>query len=337
MSNAGNAAENDVFISYAKSDSEFASRLSLGLRKRGLKVWLDRESLQAGDSFSEAILSALSASRYCLIILSPSYFESAWSQSELMSARALTQNGLELNLVAILVHSVTFPAALRGYPYVDFRDDSEYRQSFDLLMEFLSPTLPVKVRSKSRKPKSDDVQIQTQSEGEVAELNRMLRETLAALKGKPDGPRSEATSEPEEAVQNNFCFIIMPFSVESLNVVYEDYVKPVLSDQCELHTERGDDVFGSNAIMEDITRSIRRADLIVADLTGRNPNVFYEVGIAHALNKRVLLMTQSIDDVPFDLRHRRALIYEYSPRGCKKLARDLLENVQDMIKTRDKG
>jgi hypothetical protein len=42
-------------------------------------------------------------------------------------------------------------------------------------------------------------------------------------------------------------------------------------------------------------------------------------------------MTQSIDDVPFDLRHRRALVYEYSPRGCKKLERDLYDNVQNML------
>jgi nucleoside 2-deoxyribosyltransferase len=83
--------------------------------------------------------------------------------------------------------------------------------------------------------------------------------------------------------------------------------------------------------MDDITNSIRKARLIVADLTGRNANVFYEVGIAHALNKPVLLMTQSIDDVPFDLRHRRALVYEYSPRGCKKLEKDLLDNVNSML------
>jgi len=129
----------------------------------------------------------------------------------------------------------------------------------------------------------------------------------------------------------NGCFIIMPFSVESLNIVYEDFVRPVLVDRCHLQPERGDDVFGSNVVMDDIAESIRRANLIIADLTGRNANVFYEVGIAHALNKQVLLMTQSIEDVPFDLRHRRALVYEYSPRGCKKLEKDLFDNVQNML------
>src|SRR4051795_6436107 len=92
-----------------------------------------------------------------------------------------------------------------------------------------------------------------------------------------------------------------------------------------------------DVIMDDIARSIQRARLINADLTGRNPNVFYEVGIAHALNKQVLLMTQSIDDVPFDLRHRRALVYEYSPRGCKKLEKDLYDNVQNMLTYRQEA
>ena len=123
----------------------------------------------------------------------------------------------------------------------------------------------------------------------------------------------------------------MPFSVESLNIVYEDFVRPVLVDRCHLQPERGDDVFGSNVVMDDIAESIRRANLIIADLTGRNANVFYEVGIAHARNKQVLLMTQSIEDVPFDLRHRRALVCEYSPRGCKKLEKDLFDNVQNML------
>lgn len=89
--------------------------------------------------------------------------------------------------------------------------------------------------------------------------------------------------------------------------------------------------------MDDITASIRKAHLIIADLTGRNPNVFYEVGIAHALNKKVLLMAQSIEDVPLDLRHRRALFYEYSPRGCRKLEKDLYIHLQSMLEQRGKA
>ena len=66
---------------------------------------------------------------------------------------------------------------------------------------------------------------------------------------------------------------------------------------------------------------------MIADLSVQNPNVFYEVGIAHTLEKPVLLLSQSIEDVPFDLRHRRVLPYEYSPIGCKRLIAKLREHI----------
>ncbi len=72
-------------------------------------------------------------------------------------------------------------------------------------------------------------------------------------------------------------------------------------------------------------------DLVIADLSGQNPNVFYEVGIAHTLGKPVLLLSQSIEDVPFDLRHRRVLPYEYTPIGCKRLVARLREHVLAML------
>ena len=119
----------------------------------------------------------------------------------------------------------------------------------------------------------------------------------------------------------------MPFGDEHLQIVYEDFVRPVIEEKCVLDCERGDDVFGSSVIMDDIRNSIESADIVVADLTGKNANVFYEVGICHTVDKPGLLMAQSIEDVPFDLRHRRVLLYEYSPRGCKKLEKALQENL----------
>jgi len=70
------------------------------------------------------------------------------------------------------------------------------------------------------------------------------------------------------------CFVMMPFGSEELNVVYEDFVRPTLENTCGLSCERGDDLFGSNPIMEDIRKSIERADLVVADLTGKNAMFF---------------------------------------------------------------
>jgi hypothetical protein len=97
----------------------------------------------------------------------------------------------------------------------------------------------------------------------------------------------------------------MPFGNEALNVVFEDFVRLVVEEERGIACDRGADVFGSDVVIDDIRASIDRADMIPADLTGKNANVFYEVGIAHTIGKPVLLLAQSIDDVPFDLRHRR--------------------------------
>jgi hypothetical protein len=122
----------------------------------------------------------------------------------------------------------------------------------------------------------------------------------------------------------------MPFGKQDLEELYSEFLLPALKE-CQLECHRGDDIFGSNVVMEDVRTAIAKADLIVADLTGQNPNVFYEVGIAHTLEKPVLLLSRSIEDIPFDLRHRRVLPYEYTPIGCKRLVAKLKEHIRGIL------
>ncbi len=166
---------------------------------------------------------------------------------------------------------------------------------------------------------------------EIEGLRAEVRQAVELFKSRPPRDVKKEDIKTNQQVNTSVkCFIVMPFSVEALNIVYEDYVKPVIEDECGLACERGDDVFGSSVIMDDILTSIKNSDLIIADLTGKNANVFYEVGICHALGKKVLLLAQSMDDVPFDLRHRRVLLYDYSPRGCKRLEKNLKDSIQAM-------
>jgi hypothetical protein len=125
-------------------------------------------------------------------------------------------------------------------------------------------------------------------------------------------------------------FTVMPFGPANIQWIYEKTVRPTL-EKCDVNCVRGDDMFGSEAIMEDVLAGIDDAVLVVADLTGQNANVFYEVGIAHAKDKPVLLLAQSLDDVPFDLRHRRILVYEYSPPGVEELAEKLEKHARAML------
>jgi hypothetical protein len=137
----------------------------------------------------------------------------------------------------------------------------------------------------------------------------------------------ELTADPERSAN---CFIVMPFGDAQLQKVYEHFVKPAV-EECQLNCVRGDDILGSKAIMEEVRRQIQRADIIVADLTHKNANVLYEVGLGHALDKPVLLLTQSIDDVPFDLRHLNVLLYQYTPDGCASLRKELKKHVLALL------
>jgi hypothetical protein len=268
--------------------------------------------------------------------MSPDYFQSAWTTQEWRFGLVdeLSGEGV-VRLIPILYRDCQIPRELQAKTWIDFRKNSEYQLALDRLVlslrSLISGESPVRGEGGEPKPGERVEQLDAKT---VSDLKKVLQDAVEVFRAKPDTPVALTRPADLAGIDEGMCFIVMPFGVESLGIVYEDFVKPTLADRCKLRPERGDDMFGSNVVMDDIRKSIRRAQLIIADLTGRNANVFYEVGIAHALNKQVLLMTQSIDDVPFDLRHLRALVYEYSPRGCKKLEKDLYDNVQNMLTDR---
>jgi len=120
----------------------------------------------------------------------------------------------------------------------------------------------------------------------------------------------------------------MPFD-SALNNVY-DAVQNVVEDYCGLTCLRADEIAKPERITEDIWAAINESRFLIADLTNLNPNVFYEVGLAHALNKPVILMTQG-QDIPFDLRQVRYL--EYDQNRLTVLRRTLPEYVKSCIST----
>ena len=81
--------------------------------------------------------------------------------------------------------------------------------------------------------------------------------------------------------------------------------------------ERVDEQLFTEGILDRIYRQIELADIVIAEMTGQNPNVFYEVGYAHARGKLCILSTASADDIPFDLKHRRHIVHEGSIQMLK--------------------
>jgi hypothetical protein len=122
-------------------------------------------------------------------------------------------------------------------------------------------------------------------------------------------------------------FVAMPFSEQFL-AVYLGCVKPCV-EALGLSIERADDIFSGNQIMQDVWEAICGAGAIVADCTGRNPNVFYEIGIAHTVGKPVILLSQDPGDRPVDLRSYRFLLYEQTPVGLQELQKKVSGAVSD--------
>jgi hypothetical protein len=110
-----------------------------------------------------------------------------------------------------------------------------------------------------------------------------------------------------DTAPKKFVFILMPFS-EDFDDVYKLGIKPACQ-AAGAYCERVDEQIFTESILDRIYSQISKADLIVADMTGRSPNVFYEVGYAHALGKNVILLTQKAEDIPFDLKHYTHIIY----------------------------
>lgn len=127
----------------------------------------------------------------------------------------------------------------------------------------------------------------------------------------------------------NTCFAIMPFEPAFTNE-YEHIIKPAMGE-LGIQCVRADEIFSKPRIMDDIWKSIRTARFVVAELSSKNPNVFYEVGLAHAIGKPVIILTRNEDDVPFDLKALRYLYYDTNDPYWGDNLRKTLKTMADQI------
>ncbi len=125
------------------------------------------------------------------------------------------------------------------------------------------------------------------------------------------------------------CFVLMPFGVY-FDAYYTNIIKEAVATS-GLTAIRADEIYSTGAIIDDIHRSILNAAICIADLTGRNPNVNYELGMAHALGRPVLIITQSIKDIPFDYQHLRAITYDPKAYGWEKPFKDSVARTIDEV------
>ncbi len=124
----------------------------------------------------------------------------------------------------------------------------------------------------------------------------------------------------------------MPFSNPVAYNAYNYCIKQVCKD-FNLEIRRADEIFSTHPVYSNIVREIRDASIIIVDITDRNPNVFYELGMAHLLKQsHTIIITQDdYKDTPFDISHFRIIKYEDSIEGKEKLESQLRKTLEILL------
>lgn len=126
------------------------------------------------------------------------------------------------------------------------------------------------------------------------------------------------------------CFVICPY--DNWHNQYCEVIYNVAIEAAGLKPRRADDLFGPSPIMGHIWKLIRDAKIVLADVTGRNANVLYELGLAHAIAKPAVLLTASMDDVPFDLKNLRVLLYDVrQPSWADDLGKRIRASIEEVL------
>lgn len=132
--------------------------------------------------------------------------------------------------------------------------------------------------------------------------------------------------------QRDKAFVIMQFSSE-FNELYENVIKPTC-EKYNIECVRADDIYTSTPILSDITESIIKSSMVIADITPDNPNVFYEIGYSHAISKpTILLCERSRENLPFDVSGIRTIFYSNTIAGKRQVEENLDRYIKNMFRT----
>lgn len=172
--------------------------------------------------------------------------------------------------------------------------------------------------------RSFDVSTETEPRPTVSEVE--------AGAGQPEGTRTgRPLKEPRIRQFLDTCFVMMPFG-QWYDRYYQDIYIPAIRD-AGFEPVRADELFTTGSVVEQIWEQIEKSKVLLAELTDKNANVFYELGLAHAARKPVVFTAGRVDDVPFDLRHLRVIVYETrEPQWADKLQRLITDYLRNAAK-----
>ena len=134
---------------------------------------------------------------------------------------------------------------------------------------------------------------------------------------------------PMERREDRLVSVMMPFAAEF------DPVYATIGEVCAslgLVCQRADEIFDESEIVQDVFSLIVRSTVVICDFTSRNPNVYYETGIAHTLGRPVVPLTQNGKDVSFDLRHHRFILYANNAAGLEAIKPKLVSRLRTLLR-----
>jgi hypothetical protein len=159
----------------------------------------------------------------------------------------------------------------------------------------------------------------------------LFRTLMRRAQPRRHRPRVFNLADPE-SIEPSLVSAMMPFA-PAFDAVYSTLQST--AESVGLRCRRADDIWENPAIIQDVVSLIDRSRVVICDCTGRNPNVFYEIGIAHTIGREVILITQSDSDIPFDLRHLRYVKYLNNGEGREELGKKLAAKLEDLVGTRN--
>lgn len=124
-------------------------------------------------------------------------------------------------------------------------------------------------------------------------------------------------------------FVVMQFG-EPYDSLYSEVIKPVVQE-CGLKAYRVDEVYRPGIILQDIITGIIEAGVVIAEITPPNPNVFYELGYAHAMDKPTILLAERGKELPFDIKSYRCIFYDNTIRGKRDVESDLRRHLTSIL------
>ncbi len=334
-----------VFISYARDDNDIAYYVAGTLLDTGYQV-LSGEEFYFGDMMREELYSRIEHCDVLVVLLTEKTDSSDWVRREVDYAR--DAKVVILPLLAwdkISLHDaddVVTALDLKATHYLVFSDEDPWQK--DRLIQTVKKLTDISRADREKDKQLERAKIEKQErerlekvyrEQSEREIGRIISEAMRAIENQKEmeeGIKVKPVFGTASADDDFKChvFMIMPFA-EEFNSIYQDYVKPTVED-LGLTIKRGDDFFSHHDIIDEVWSAIYASQIVIADCTGRNPNVFYELGIAHTLGKIAILITQNIDDTPFDVQGKRFIVYKDNSAGLKLLREKLKEYVSKAAK-----